>query len=239
MLIDLDARCVTEGVANSRFHTIEVFECLDSTHTALVARGAPSGVVVVADIQTQGRGRLSRKWVAEPGEALLFSASCAVEQPHLAGFAMAVAVVNALDEFGVHASIKWPNDLVYGDKKVGGILGEVVKSVDGSARVVVGCGINVSGAPNVKGEGGLESGCLGLAIRRDDLLIKILLAFEQVVDSESLIETLRDRCITLNRLVRVELSTMTHEGIAESIADSGELIVDGHSISAGDVIHCT
>ena len=126
--------------------TVRWFAELDSTNRYLVdeARaGAPAGTVVVADHQTAGRGRLGRTWVAPPGASLLTSVllrpQLPAERRHLlvaaAGLAMAEAVES---ETGVVAGLKWPNDLLVGDRKLCGVLAEAAADA-----LVVGLGVNV------------------------------------------------------------------------------------------------
>jgi BirA family transcriptional regulator, biotin operon repressor / biotin---[acetyl-CoA-carboxylase] ligase len=106
--------------------------------------GAPEGAVVAADEQTEGRGRLGRTWQAPRGTSLLFSVVLVppVEParfPELALVAGA-AVADAIEaETGLHASIKHPNDVLIGGRKVAGILAEA-----NDGRVVLGVGVNVS-----------------------------------------------------------------------------------------------
>src|SRR6202012_1421014 len=136
---------------------IEVTESTGSTNADLLARaaqGAPEGLVLTAEEQVAGRGRLGRSWVSPPRSALMFSLLLRPHQvpgarrgwlPLLAGVAVAEAV-NAATGAGVR--LKWPNDLLApdpasaGDAKLAGILAEA----SGSA-IVVGVGLNVSTTP--------------------------------------------------------------------------------------------
>ena len=123
----------------------------------LAADGAPSGTVVLADEQTAGRGRLGRPWHSPAGRGVWLSV---LLRPPLApeGGAMAVraglAAVSAIRDTapGVAARLRWPNDLIVADRKVGGILCEARRSADAVAWVAVGVGVNVSGpvAPSVR-----------------------------------------------------------------------------------------
>ncbi len=106
--------------------------------------GAPEGAVAATDEQTEGRGRLGRTWEAPPGSSLLFSVVLAPPVPAdrlpelsvVAGKAVAEAIAA---ETGLSPSLKHPNDVLVGGRKVGGILAE---SSDG--RVTLGVGINIS-----------------------------------------------------------------------------------------------
>ncbi len=133
------------------WRAVEVTAATGSTNADLLDRaaaGAPEGVVLAAEEQRAGRGRLGRVWVSPPRAALTFSL---LVRPHaiaparrgwlplLAGVAVAAAVRAVA---GVDARLKWPNDVLAGPAKLGGILAEAA----GDA-VVVGIGLNVSTEP--------------------------------------------------------------------------------------------
>jgi len=122
------------ALAGSRFADVRWVESTGSTNTdamALARAGEPEGIVLVADHQTAGRGRLGRRWEASPGASLLVSvllrppAAIADAATMLAGLSMADALADAA---GVTARMKWPNDLVAAvggdDRKLAGILAE-------------------------------------------------------------------------------------------------------------------
>src|SRR4051812_27340870 len=106
--------------------------------------GAPEGLAAVADHQTAGRGRLGRAWVAPPGASLLLSVlfrpDLAPERLHLTTAAVALAAAEACEAVaGVLPVLKWPNDLLVGDRKLAGVLAE-----SRLPAVVVGIGLNVN-----------------------------------------------------------------------------------------------
>jgi BirA family biotin operon repressor/biotin-[acetyl-CoA-carboxylase] ligase len=122
-----------------------------STNSVLLAETDLSRpVLLLADEQTAGRGRRGRRWHAIPGQGLTFSLAVALRRPlrELSALPLVagVAVARALHAFGVtRASLKWPNDIVVGDAKLGGILVET-KSHRGAVKAVIGVGINLRGA---------------------------------------------------------------------------------------------
>ncbi len=133
----------------SRFTDIRRFDSIDSTNRYLLdeaRRGAPDGVVAVADHQSAGRGRLGRSWEAPPGSNLLLSVLLRPDLPvgdrHLASAAVALAAAEAVDAVtGVRVGIKWPNDLLGPDgRKLAGVLAEADLGVaaDGGAVGVAG-----------------------------------------------------------------------------------------------------
>ena len=127
------------------------FESLPSTNTELARRaseGAGEGLSIVAEEQTAGRGRLQRAWSSPKGAGLYFSVllrpAIALEQWPLITFMAALAVGEALSEAcDVNTDIKWPNDLLSGERKICGILAESVETPTGRA-VIVGIGINLT-----------------------------------------------------------------------------------------------
>lgn len=115
----------------------------------LAAAGASEGTVVTATHQSAGRGRRGREWLDAPGESLLVS--IVLRPPILPGLApqlslvAAVAVVDALGTAGVTATIRWPNDVMVGERKICGMLSEAVTAREGMIEhVILGIGLNVN-----------------------------------------------------------------------------------------------
>lgn len=190
------------------------------TSTQDVARELPIGSVVIADHQTVGRGRLDHRWEAPPGTALLVSF---VLPPNpLLSLAAGVAAAEACDQ-GVR--LKWPNDLLLGGRKVGGILVEAT-----ATRAVCGIGINLTWAPD---------GAARLNQPRDTLLERLRLAVDRWTSAppDEVLARWRELSDTIGRKVRVELPDRTFEGVAQDINEHGELLVDGTVVSAGSVMH--
>lgn len=231
-----------------------------STNADLVAsaaRGAPHGTVLVADVQRAGRGRLGRSWVAPPGTALLFSVLLRPDRVPAArrgwiGAVLGVAIVTALrDTVGVAADLKWPNDVLVGNRKLAGILAEL----SGDA-LIVGAGINVSVAPadlpRVDATSLLSAGADPARCDRADLLAAILANLAGLidrwqaaggdVDASGVRADYLARCATISRLVTVHLpggASMT--GRAVDVAPDGAIVIDGGGalcrFAAGDVQH--
>jgi BirA family biotin operon repressor/biotin-[acetyl-CoA-carboxylase] ligase len=134
---------------------LDVHEEIDSTNQALLdaaPHAAGKLVIALAEYQSAGRGRRGRSWVAPFGGGLCFSAGWLFdEMPRdLAAMTLATGVVVRrvlLDETGLDIRLKWPNDLVWEDKKLGGILVELAAESQGPCYVVIGIGINISIAP--------------------------------------------------------------------------------------------
>ena len=106
---------------------------------------APDGAMVTADYQTRGRGRRGRAWSADPGENLLMTVVCRTESVEWLWAAAAVAAAQVVAGCGLNPRIKWPNDILIGAGKAGGILVESVLSVDGGEALgLVGIGLNIN-----------------------------------------------------------------------------------------------
>ncbi len=204
------------------------FAVLDSTNglAAELARSeAPDGVVVGADHQTAGRGRRGRTWESRPGGSLLVSVVLRPVPP-LVTLAAGVAAAEACAAVGVPVRLKWPNDVIRDDGKLGGILSELV-----GGAVVVGLGLNLDWAPP-------EAACLGPGIDRAALLEAWLAALDAVLDpGAGVLTRYRLLCSTLGRRVRVEMPGGSIVGLADDVDDAGRLIVDGRAIAAGEIVH--
>lgn len=128
-----------------------VLDSVDSTNRYLMAEaveGVPDGTVVVAEYQYAGRGRRGRVWHAAPGSSLTFSVLWRLDGglQTTAGLSlvMGLAIVRALNCYSPHQlSLKWPNDILAHDRKLGGVLIEAQGDMHGSAFAVVGVGLNV------------------------------------------------------------------------------------------------
>jgi BirA family transcriptional regulator, biotin operon repressor / biotin---[acetyl-CoA-carboxylase] ligase len=231
------------------FFEVRWFDSLDSTNRYLLdeaRRGAPEGVVAVADHQTSGRGRRGREWVAPPGASLLVSVllrpSLAPEQHQLVAMACGVAIVDAVERVaGFAPALKWPNDVVVDDRKLAGILAEA----DGGA-VVVGIGVNVNWDEFPPELVDTATACnleAGHPVDRRALLASFLRAFDTRYANLGVVRSEYDRRLaTLGRRVRVERPDGDLEGRAVGVGASGELLVesgtgDRVAVHVGDVIH--
>ncbi|WP_344255550.1 biotin--[acetyl-CoA-carboxylase] ligase [Terrabacter carboxydivorans] len=232
--------------------------------------------VVVTDHQTGGRGRLGRAWTVPDRASLAVSVAVPVTDPAqagwmplLAGLALARAVADVTEAAGHRLSprLKWPNDVLLaddGDRKLSGILCELVTTGDGQA-VVVGTGVNVDQTRDELPVATATSLALaGSSVRREDLLVGYLDHLTGVLvgagvdagldsgldaagpggsaDREATRTAYRSACVTLGLQVRVHLPTGgAAEGTAVAVADDGGLVVrtpDGlRTFAAGDVVH--
>lgn len=238
--------------------TVEVVAEAPSTNALVAERaraGAAEGLVVVAEHQTAGRGRLDRRWETPPRAALTFSVllrpdSVPAERWPLLPLAVGVAVVDALREYAVTGcSLKWPNDVMCDGRKLGGLL---VERVDGpaGAAAVVGVGLNVS---TLRAELPVET-ATSLALEgvadldRGRLLVSVLHRLGERVSAwrsgavSGLVEDYRARCVTVGQRVRVHLpGGEVREGLASAVEADGALRVETATgvlvVRSGDVVH--
>jgi BirA family biotin operon repressor/biotin-[acetyl-CoA-carboxylase] ligase len=233
---------------------------IDSTNraaAALAANDAPHGTVLIADAQTQGRGRLGRSWLSPPGMNLYVSIVLRRSYPPSVltwlPLVAALAVLRTIQKTTVHAvQLKWPNDVVVdhreGGRKLAGVLVEATNQA-----VIIGIGVNVN-MPIDAFSDDLRSAATSLLIEtgqatdRAELLAQLLWEaeqlFEEIVATPELSRAAyRTACQTLGKQVRVELAGREQvEGAAEGIAADGALQIrmpDGRllEIRAGDVVH--
>ena len=224
---------------------LEVVESAGSTNAVVAERaraGEPAGLVVVAESQTAGRGRLDRTWVSPPRAGLTFSVLVRPElAPHRLPWLPLVtglAVATALQERAeVEATLKWPNDVLIDGRKVCGVLAEL--PVRGA--VVLGIGLNVTTrASELPHEGATSLRLSGASISdRGTVLRAVLRSLARVLsDVDAARATYRTRCGSVGSVVRIELpGGAAVEGLAEGVDDEGRLVVDGVPYGAGDVVH--
>jgi BirA family biotin operon repressor/biotin-[acetyl-CoA-carboxylase] ligase len=221
--------------------TLDTTRSTNDDARALARDGALHLTVVTAQHQTGGRGRRDRTWHAEPGKSLLATwvvrPSLPAERWTLLPLLAGVATVEAVRaRTRVEAVLKWPNDLMVAERKLGGILAEA----EPPAFAIVGLGLNVSQQDWPEG---LNATSLARedAVRLDraDLLAEVLRRFDAALgDLEGSMTRYRDLCVTLGRTVRVERTGAPPlEGVATDVDARGALVVDGVAIAAGDVAH--
>jgi len=164
----------------ARRFDIDVLDSCDSTNAVLLARaeaGAPSGTVVVANQQTAGRGRRGRSWFASPGDSLTFSLLWRFAPgtaPAGLSLAVGLAVAEAVGKVGADdTALKWPNDILKGGRKLGGILIELLPGAPHAA--VIGIGLNLRLAASMPDELRATSAALDLPDADENALYASLL----------------------------------------------------------------
>ena len=155
--LERDAIAAALGPSAARLR-VEVMDTIDSTSSELARRAARGDIhrhALAAEWQTAGRGRRGRNWTAIAGGSLTFSLGWRFEQgaSYLAGLTLAVglALAQALEAAGLNGiELKWPNDLIYGRAKLGGILVELSGDALGPSLAIIGVGINVRLSPGMR-----------------------------------------------------------------------------------------
>jgi BirA family biotin operon repressor/biotin-[acetyl-CoA-carboxylase] ligase len=221
-------------------------ETVDSTQrhaAALAAEGAVDGTAVVADTQTQGRGRRGRVWLDTPGQSLLLSVvlrtSLPIARLPTLSIAAGVAVAEALIECGVDARLKWPNDVVVGGRKIAGVLLERHGDV-----VILGLGVNVA-QTSVRSQ--LTAQATSVAIEgghadRDAVLAAVLAALARWrarLEREGF-DPVRARWTALASMLGRRVTADAVAGTAIGLDDDGALLVETGTgaarVLAGDVV---
>ena len=190
--------------------------------------------MIVADEQTEGRGRHGRTWLSPRGG--LYATYVVSAHPQIA-VVTGLAVYRSLHQFGVAAALKWPNDLLIEGRKLAGIL---IESLETENLVLVGVGVNLENAPL---ETAISLRAAGGKVGRGELVTTIGRGLQFLSTEENLLSEYRTALSTLGKSVRVELGENRPpiEGTATDVDPAGRLIVrttDGdHVVSAGDCIH--
>lgn len=253
LLIDSDRLHTLLADAAWRFH-VDAIETCESTNTLLLDRaaaGLPSGSVIVADRQTAGRGSRGRQWLASPEASLTFSVlwSFPGGMERLAGLSLAVgvAVIQALEACGARdLTLKWPNDILYRDAKLGGILIELQMSGE-RALAVIGIGLNLSLPDKVADAHGFAlpptalDGIVDPLPDRHVLFAQLLIALAEVFDrfASGGFAAVREQWLKYHawqdkpvRLLRDE--RVEEEGICRGADADGALLVE----AATGIKHC-
>lgn len=238
---------------------IQVFEQTTSTNDVLekFARdGVKEGVVVFAESQTKGRGRLGRKWISPERKGLWFSIllrpDLRPQETTQLTVASAIALRRAVKTVtGLAAEIKWPNDLLIGGKKIVGILTEMSAEVDRVRHIILGIGVDVNQdvaefpvelrkiATSLKIETGAEISRAELAV---EIMRELDADYARICGGKfsAVADEWEAACATIGRNVSVQTGVQKIRGRAEALDDDGALLVrteHGHleRIIGGDV----
>ena len=254
----LDAEKIARGLGTSLIgKKIEVMKIVDSTNDEVKRRarnGEPSGLVIAAEKQTGGKGRLGRAWSSDSG-GIYFTVLLRPELPpgDIAAITLAAGhgVCLAVREYtGLDARIKWPNDIIVGNKKLCGILTEMSAQSDRIDCVLIGIGINVNHEEfpeDIRHKATSLRLELGRRIDRNEFFTCVLknldTAAAEFLAGFTPEESGRfaDLCATVGRQVSTTNGGITLEGTAVGITPGGELEVQDengqiHLINSGEVV---
>jgi BirA family biotin operon repressor/biotin-[acetyl-CoA-carboxylase] ligase len=219
-----------------------VFDELDSTNITakeLALAGAEEGTVVLARTQNQGRGRFDRIWQSPEGGiylSFILRPKVSAEKTSLLPFVAALALTKTIDSYGLHATIKWPNDVRVNGKKIAGILLESEVIGHSSNYVVVGIGMNLNinithFSTDIRPKSTSMSYELGSAVDYHGFLRIFFIQFGSFYklfleqQYNRIIDEWKTYTDTLGKTIRVETSTETLQGIASDIDQSGFLLL--------------
>ena len=220
---------------------IEYYSFTDSTNDdafELISNDeANNGTLIITDYQKQGRGRRNNIWESTPGTNLTFSLILKeINKKNLGLFSIlsGVAVVKGIKEFtGIDCRLKWPNDIILNNKKIGGILIEAKNTPD-NIYLVIGIGLNINQKEIPKELESIASSLIMETlspIQREPLLAFILNEFEKLYkeNTEQWITTWREYCNHLNQKIMLHKDDDLIEGFFINIDDYGNAIVNVNS----------
>jgi BirA family biotin operon repressor/biotin-[acetyl-CoA-carboxylase] ligase len=244
----LDSSVISEKI--SRYWRVSVVEVTGSTQDDIAQRIADkeviAGDVLTTEFQSAGRGRLDRKFDAPKSSALMFSIYIEPQReksdwsflPLLTGLSVVFTLTKLDPEFS--PSLKWPNDILVGDGKVGGIIAQATE-----AGIIIGVGINVGMSDEELPVVNATSLALNNfpELDRNIILSTFLNTFEELLNRWESGEDLRhlysERSATIGQEVRIEHPDGSHKnGKAVDVTPDGELILeDGSRVTVGDIVH--
>jgi BirA family biotin operon repressor/biotin-[acetyl-CoA-carboxylase] ligase len=230
------------GALTDGYWRVSVIEETPSTQTLIRESNPTAGDVITAEYQSAGRGRLNRSFEAKKYSALLFS--CYMEPeiqlanfgkiPLLAGLSVANAI-NKLTNSN-NFKCKWPNDILFNNKKVAGLLCETL-----GRGVLIGIGINVTTSVEELPVSHATSIALatGQNLNRNRLLAEILRELNLNINGDKDLREYRKACQTIGLEISAELPNgEVVEDVANEVAENGALILrSGREITVGDLIH--
>lgn len=234
---------------------LRLSECTDSTNDLAlksIAEATPTGALWVTRAQNAGRGRLGRSWNTNPGEALLLSVLLRYPgpSPRLGAFALGAGLaLRSLVAAQLHPQkgdaqvrVKWPNDVLVGDKKLGGVLVETRTDGTGSFGLVVGVGLNVLTQAFPKDLPGATSlvlqGADPKSLSLELLAARLLLELEKrtsLILSEGfspLVREMNEHDYLSGRIVQVG----EVEGVAQGIGEQGQLLIKAANAQIQEVV---
>ncbi len=256
-LMKLDIEVIKENMNNNLFCEIKYFDTVTSTNELalnLPRDEVKEGLVILSEEQTKGRGRLNRNWYSKKGEGLWFSLILKpekeIERLPLLTLIGALAVHSAINKLDIKTVLKWPNDILYKNKKLCGVLSQSRISGSKLERAVVGIGINVN---QKKFSDDIKDQAISLRIiknhfiQREKLLSNILDSFAfyysqyRAEKYNKIIKQWKEKMSMMHKIINVKtVDNKLVYGEVIGITNKGELILkkqDGkiEKYIAGDV----
>jgi BirA family transcriptional regulator, biotin operon repressor / biotin---[acetyl-CoA-carboxylase] ligase len=253
---DLSARLGKVRVVGREIHVFQETTSTNDVAARLARGGAEEGVVVFAESQTKGRGRMGRAWVSPAGKGLWFTVLLRPDFPPQGTTQLTVAAATALAravtlQTGIVPEIKWPNDILIRGRKIAGILTEMRAELDRVQEVLLGIGMDVNLEAGDFADGLRRTATslrleTGQKVNRAELAVVILRELDHDYHMvmaghfDKLAEQWEERCSTLGCQVSIRLGDRVIRGRAESLDNDGALLVRGQHghlerIGGGDV----
>jgi BirA family transcriptional regulator, biotin operon repressor / biotin---[acetyl-CoA-carboxylase] ligase len=258
----LGDRLKTDAFGRNHYTLLEI----DSTNRfakKLARDGAPEGTLVYAEAQSGGRGRWGRTWHSPAGMGLWFSIVLRPKtrpaSDHLLTLLGAVSVATALERtVGVRFCLQWPNDVMFGERKIAGVLTETARNEGGISHAVVGVGLNVNQTPSdfppeLSGKAASVSMAAGRPVDRFRLLPELLLQMEadyrsaQRIGYRSILERWAAYSNLIDRKIALQVNGAVEQGWVKGFHANGDLILfsedgakkrfsDGHVLEVGHAL---
>jgi BirA family biotin operon repressor/biotin-[acetyl-CoA-carboxylase] ligase len=252
---------VEDGLApkllGTRFHYFDEIDSTNNYARLLAERGEPQGAIVIAEQQTLGRGRLGRRWVSPPYvnlycSVILRPTVAPADAPRIT-LTAAVALADAIERFGAVApTIKWPNDILAGGKKLAGVLTEAVSNSQRVEFVILGIGVNLNFSleampPEIRDRATSLSILAGRNVSREAFLQRLIHDLDRcyaILEERgfaALAPRWDERFDLRGRRVRVEMTDRAIVGRAVGLDADGALIIESadggrQRVVAGDVV---
>ncbi|MDP3270051.1 MAG: biotin--[acetyl-CoA-carboxylase] ligase [Legionella sp.] len=256
-IILLDRQKIAEELYGLKTpYTIHLYPSIDSTNRFLKDLPVSDRLeICCAESQTQGRGRFGRHWYSPFGENIYVSAkwnfNCDLSRLSGLSLITSLAVLTTLKEFIVTADIKvkWPNDILWGDKKICGSLIEVVAESNSTAQVIVGIGLNVNSDPKIDHlKDTLWGSMYGISnslYNRNLIIPRLIINLEEYITRfisqglDPFVEEWNRSDYLQGKSITVTQTLNTFTGIAHGINSQGQLIIEdsegvNHLLSSGD-----
>ncbi len=244
---DIDGiRHALAGIGRFSGGQIHYFDEIASTNTWLLEQTAPDGCICLAENQSAGRGRRGKSWESSRFGSILLSLGWRLGRSDIRGMSLVsgLAVMESLRGFGVRqVELKWPNDILIGGKKAGGILVEV-----SALNCVIGIGLNyrVSDAAAAKiDQPWTDLASAGIQVDRDQLVVELVKNHDRVLTgfTEGGFAGFADQWnladIWRNQPVQVVSGSRVVHGVASGVDETGALLIAGdgvvHTIISGEV----
>jgi BirA family biotin operon repressor/biotin-[acetyl-CoA-carboxylase] ligase len=222
-----------QGSAANILYYPEVTSTMDIARD-LARKNCPNLTAVIAGRQTQGRGRLKRRWLSDDGGlyfTMVLRPPIPVQLSFRVNFLASLTLARVIREvLQIEAKVKWPNDILVDEHKISGMLSELEAEADRVSFINIGMGINVNNDPSgAEPKASSLQKIAGRPISRKDLLTRFLDEFNGAmkhVDFENVISEWKKYTITLGRRVRIVTQREESEGLAVDVDENGALVLE-------------